>query len=139
MSPATSSGREERVSMPPLPASMPSSFTLNTLAKFSAGTLPVNMPPYTRDPRPSVLIDGSLFELDPREVVDGVLIGDKTFFAPDPIFVGSMRETCPHCHNQQLQLVLRRHHVKRAHLFCTQCTRCYDVLGANGASFLDIA
>lgn len=79
----------------------------------------------------------SLTELDPREVTDGVLLDNGFFLAPDPTPVGAMRETCPHCQGIALQLVLRRHHVKRSHLFCAQCTRCYDAM-CNGFSILGI-
>jgi hypothetical protein len=47
-----------------------------------------------------------------------------------------MRETCPHCPGMALKLVLRRDHVIRPHLFCPQCTRCYDAIDANGVSAL---
>ncbi|WP_034299190.1 hypothetical protein [Herbaspirillum sp. RV1423] len=80
----------------------------------------------------------TLMELDPREVVDGVVLDNGLFLAPDPIPVGAMRETCPHCDGVALQLVLRRHQVKRSHLFCTQCTRCYDALCEGGYSILGI-
>ena len=103
-----------------------------------AGTLPLTIPPFGRYPQPRELIDMGLFELDPREVVDGVLLDNGLFLAPDPTPVGGMRETCPYCDGEPLQLVLRRHHVKRTHLFCQQCTRCFDVLGMCGCSMLDI-
>lgn len=82
-------------------------------------------------------LDITLAELDPRDVTDGVLLDNGQFLAPDPTPVGAMRETCPHCHDVALQLVLRRHHVKRSHLFCEQCTRCYDAL-CKGYSILGI-
>ena len=77
-------------------------------------------------------------ELDPREVVDGVVLDNGMFLAPDPTPVGAMREVCPHCEGVALQLVLRRHHVKRSHLFCEQCTRCYDAVCEGGYSILGI-
>ena len=130
MSPATSSVTEERL---PPPSSMPAPVSIKL------GSMPVNMPPYHHPPRQREPIDISLFELDPREVVDGVLINNNILLAPDPTSVGTMRETCPYCAGTGLQLVLRRHHVKRTHLFCSHCTRCYDVLCTGGYSLLDIA
>jgi len=79
----------------------------------------------------------SLVELDPREVVEGVLT-EQGFMATDVVPVGPMREVCPHCPGVALQLVLRHHHVKRSHLFCRVCTRCYDALGESGQSILVI-
>lgn len=78
-----------------------------------------------------------LVELDPREVVDGVMT-EKGFLAAEVVPVGPMREACPHCSGVALQLVLRHRHVKRSHLFCRVCTRCYDALGEGGRSVLTI-
>lgn len=80
----------------------------------------------------------TLMELDPREVVEGVVLENGMYLAPDPIPVGTMRETCPHCEGVALQLVLRRHQVKRSHLFCKHCTRCYDAMCEGGYSILGI-
>jgi len=79
----------------------------------------------------------SLVELDPREVVDGVMT-EQGFLAPDVMPVGPMREACPHCPGVALQLVLRHRHVRRSHLFCRVCTRCYDALADTGQSALTI-
>ncbi|MBO9537758.1 hypothetical protein [Herbaspirillum sp.] len=79
----------------------------------------------------------SLVELDPREVVDGEMT-EQGFLAADIVPVGPMREACPHCQGVALQLVLRHHHVKRSHLFCRVCTRCYDALDESGYSILTI-
>jgi hypothetical protein len=79
----------------------------------------------------------ALVELDPREVVDGVMT-EKGFLAADVVPVGPMREACPHCNGVALQLVLRHRHVKRSHLFCRVCTRCYDALNASGHSVLTV-
>jgi hypothetical protein len=78
-----------------------------------------------------------LVELDPREVVNGKLV-DGGLEAESPISSGEVRECCPHCLTQPLQLVVRFQAIKRSHLFCPQCTRCYDALYANGSSALDI-
>lgn len=79
----------------------------------------------------------SLVELDPREVVEGSMT-EKGFLAADVVPVGPMREACPHCTGVALQLVLRHRHVKRSHLFCRVCTRCYDALNESGHSVLTI-
>lgn len=77
----------------------------------------------------------SLAELDPREVVEGVRV-DAGLAAPDALPVGQMREVCPYCRNEPLQLVLRINNVIRTHLFCARCTRCFDALYPNGNSAL---
>lgn len=79
----------------------------------------------------------SLVELDPREVADGVMT-EQGFLVADIVPVGPMREACPHCPGVALQLVLRHRHVKRSHLFCRVCTRCYDALNESGYSVLTI-
>jgi len=84
--------------------------------------------------KPTVL---SLVELDPREVIDGVMT-EAGFLAADVMPVGPMREACPHCPGVALQLVLRHRHVKRSHLFCRVCTRCYDALTGAGHSALTL-
>lgn len=77
----------------------------------------------------------ALRELTPPQVVDGVRVGDCFKAAPvQP--AGAMRETCPHCTGQALQLVLRNGHVIRSHLFCPACTRCYDAVYPDGCSAL---
>ena len=79
-----------------------------------------------------------LEELDPRWVVDGVAV-NGALMAPDVQPVGKMRETCPHCPGQPLQLVLRYGPVIRSHLFCEHCTRCFDAKFADGSSALTTA
>ncbi|WP_114968870.1 hypothetical protein [Rhodoferax ferrireducens] len=76
----------------------------------------------------------SLLELDPRQVVKGVEVADG-IVAEDVIPVGQMRENCPHC-DAPLQLVLRANNVIRSHLFCEQCTRCFDARYPDGSSAL---
>lgn len=77
----------------------------------------------------------SLVELSPQQVVKGVVLDDG-FMAKDVIPVGLMRETCPYCEDVPLQLVLRARHVIRSHLFCDQCTRCFDAVYPDGKSAL---
>ena len=105
-------------------------------ARAHAGNLGIGIS--SRPQRRRERLDITLMELDPREVVDGVLLDNGMFLAPDPTPVGAMREVCPHCEGVALQLVLRRHHVKRSHLFCEQCTRCYDAVCEGGYSILGI-
>ncbi|MDP2368108.1 hypothetical protein [Rhodoferax sp.] len=75
-----------------------------------------------------------LIELDPRLVIGGE-VTPTGLSAPPVMPVGTMREACPHCH-APLKLVLRYKHVIRSHLYCDQCTRCYDAVYANGRSAL---
>ena len=105
-------------------------------ARALSGNLGIDIPPRPQRRRERLAV--TLMELDPRDVVDGVLLENGMFLAPDPTPVGAMREVCPHCEGVALQLVLRRHHVKRSHLFCTQCTRCYDAVCEGGYSILGI-
>ena len=141
MRPATSSVVEEHLSMHvihPLVERLAMASIAPQAAGIFAGALPLDLPPLGYHSHPREMVDMSLFEMDPREVLDGQVLDNGTFLAPDPIPVGNMRETCPQCHGGPLQLVLRYHHVERSHLFCPHCTRCYDVLGAEGYSMLDI-
>ena len=79
----------------------------------------------------------TLMELDPRDVIDGILV-DGNYLADDPVSSGTMRECCPYCRTVPLQLILRYKHVKHAHLLCEQCTRCYDALYPDGTSALNV-
>ena len=79
----------------------------------------------------------TLLELDPALVIDGQRV-DAGLLAPDPGMFGAMRETCPFCEDVHLQLVLRQHQVKLAHLFCPQCTRCFDARYADGSPALSL-
>lgn len=78
-----------------------------------------------------------LVELDPQLVVSGTP-APGGLIAPDVTLAGTMRETCPRC-QVPLQLALRHKHVIRSHLFCAQCTRCFDALYADGRSALAFA
>ena len=78
-----------------------------------------------------------LVELDPREVIDGIMTPGG-YLTADVIPVGPMREACPHCEGVALQLVLRHRHVRRSHLFCRVCTRVYDALNDSGYSVLTV-
>ena len=78
-----------------------------------------------------------LVQLDPATVVDCVRVGDA-YLADDIVMSGAMRETCPMCKTVHLKMVLRQMHVKRAHMFCEQCTRCFDARYQNGSPALSI-
>lgn len=78
----------------------------------------------------------TLLELAPMQVVEGRVVPGG-MVAPDVLPAGTCREMCPHCHTAPLVLVLRSNHVVRTHLFCEQCTRCFDAVGPDGASVLD--
>ncbi|MFJ9452415.1 MULTISPECIES: hypothetical protein [unclassified Herbaspirillum] len=114
----------------------PASVATEDRSSIYTSAIGVNLPP--RPHRRRERLDITLLEIDPREVVDGMVLDNGMFLAPDPIPVGTMRETCPHCEGVALQLVLRRHQVKRSHLFCDHCTRCYDALCDGGYSILGI-
>ena len=77
----------------------------------------------------------ALVEVDPQAVVDGTVV-DACFVADDVALAGKMREHCPYCGNVPLQLVLRYQHVIRSHLFCENCTRCFDAFYEDGSSAL---
>ena len=78
-----------------------------------------------------------LVQLDPATVVDCVRVGDA-YLADDIVMSGGMRETCPFCKTVHLKMVLRQMHVKRAHMFCEQCTRCFDARYQDGSPALSI-
>ncbi|MES2935797.1 MAG: hypothetical protein V4805_20175 [Pseudomonadota bacterium] len=81
---------------------------------------------------------GVLVEVEPWSVVDGVRLNDG-YLAEDPKIIGEMREPCPSCTDGHLKLVLRQSNVKREHMFCEKCTRCFDIQYADGTSALSIA
>jgi hypothetical protein len=74
-----------------------------------------------------------LVPLDPMSIVEGVHMGDN-YLAPDFAASGEMRETCPKCADTRLKLVLLQKGVKRAHLVCDNCSRCFDACYADGRS-----
>ena len=79
-----------------------------------------------------------LIQVDPLAVVEGVAVNDG-YFAEDIVLTGRMRETCPVCHSVHLKLVLRQDNVKRAHMFCEQCTRCFDACFQDGTPVFSVA
>ena len=77
----------------------------------------------------------TLVELDPQLVIEGELVV-AGLLTDEVTPVGKMRETCPACSGVALQLVLPYPPVLRAHLYCPQCTRCFDALYPDGRSAL---
>ena len=78
----------------------------------------------------------SLVQVDPRLVVRGVRAA-AGLLVKNVAMVGQMREMCPHC-NAPLQLVLRYKDVIRSHLYCEECTRCFDARYPDGSSALSL-
>lgn len=78
-----------------------------------------------------------LLELDPKTVADGKSTGEG-IVVEDVTASGAMRETCPYCEAGHLRLVLRQKHIKRAHLYCEECTRCFDARYADGTPALSL-
>jgi hypothetical protein len=78
-----------------------------------------------------------LIELDPSVVVDGAWL-HECYVTGEVVFAGEMRETCTNCKDIRLQLVLRQEFVKRAHLFCKECTRCFDARYPDGSEALSL-
>jgi len=78
----------------------------------------------------------SLVQVDPRLVVRGVRAA-AGLLVNDVTPVGNVREMCPHC-NKPLQLILRDKDVIRSHLYCTECTRCFDACYPDGRSALTL-
>jgi len=76
-----------------------------------------------------------LSELNPRMVVDHV---DDEGQPLHVLTFGSVRESCPKCRNGHLKLVLRQSSVRVAHLFCADCTSCFDAHYLNGTPALTI-
>jgi hypothetical protein len=76
-----------------------------------------------------------LSELNPRMVIDHL---DDDGQPLDVLTFGSVREVCPKCRTGQLKLVLRQSAVRVAHLFCADCTSCFDAHYSNGAPALTI-
>lgn len=78
-----------------------------------------------------------LVELDPAVVIEGVRLDDG-YLTEDINTFGAMREVCPSCGGMHLQLVLKQTNVRREHVFCPKCTRCFDMLCADGTTALTI-
>ncbi|MES2317640.1 MAG: hypothetical protein V4631_09120 [Pseudomonadota bacterium] len=76
-----------------------------------------------------------LSEMPADSVIDHLEPPDA---AIELITFGTVRETCPACVTSHLKLVLRQRRVRLAHLFCSDCLRCYDAHYTNGKSALTI-
>jgi hypothetical protein len=79
----------------------------------------------------------TLEQIAPWDVIDGVML-DNGYASEDALSSGKMREVCPYCREVPLSLILRYNHVKRTHLFCENCTRCFDALYPDGTSALTV-
>lgn len=76
-----------------------------------------------------------LDELNPHAVIDQAS-NDQ---APVTLTsVGTVREACPKCLHTHLNLILRQHNVRAAHLFCAECHSCFDAHYTSGAPALTI-
>ena len=79
----------------------------------------------------------NLFEIERASVVDA--IRQDEIAEPDGVYaVGAMRELCPHCQTSHLKLVLRQKRVRRSHLFCDACSRCFDARYLDGTPALEM-
>jgi len=76
-----------------------------------------------------------LSELNPRTVIDHI---DEEGQPLHVLTFGSVREICPKCQSGHLKLVLRQSAVRMAHLFCADCTSCFDAHYSNGTPALTI-
>jgi hypothetical protein len=92
-------------------------------------------PPSTSRRRTAVSGCLVLSELNPRMVIDHFDEEDQTLHV---LTFGTVREICPKCRTNRLNLVLRQSSVRIAHLFCADCTSCFDAHYENGAPALTI-
>ena len=76
-----------------------------------------------------------LSELNPRAVIDHL---DEDGHPIHVLTFGNVREVCPKCRTGHLKLVLRQSAVRMAHLFCADCTSCFDAHYQNGTPALTI-
>jgi hypothetical protein len=76
-----------------------------------------------------------LSELSPHAVVDHL---DDEGLPLHVLTFGTVREVCPKCRTGHLKLVLRQSAVRIAHLFCADCTSCFDAHYPNGTPALTI-
>lgn len=79
----------------------------------------------------------TLVDLDPALVADGAWL-HECYLTGDITFSGEVREVCPDCEGVHLQLVLRQEFVKRAHMYCPECTRCFDARYPDGSAALSL-
>lgn len=77
-----------------------------------------------------------LTELNPLNIIEGQLTEEGLLATEEITTCGAMRETCPFCEDEHLQLVLRQKAVKVAHLFCKKCTRCFHASYQDGSPAL---
>lgn len=75
----------------------------------------------------------TLVELEPPQVVEGDFTAQGYLAKEQVNLSGPMREACPYCEDVPLQLALRSGYVIRTHLYCDNCTRCFDALYSDGS------
>jgi len=69
------------------------------------------------------------------QVVDSIAVDAQPL---ELMTFGTVREVCPKCQRGGLKLVLRQSSVRIAHLFCADCTSCFDAQYPDGAPALTI-
>ena len=90
--------------------------------------------PPPRRQRVRVLLPLQLNELPSDQVID---CGASD--APvDLVSFGIVRETCPKCKTVHLNLILRQKMVRREHLFCAECGRCFSAHYPDGSCALSL-
>lgn len=88
-----------------------------------------------RDNRSHNMQPFTLLKISRASVVDQIRSDDGQ--ASDLVFAsGLLRELCPYCLANHLNLVLRQKHVRYAHLFCDCCHTCFDARYPDGSSAL---
>ena len=94
-------------------------------------------PPDSAASRRRHVVDGNLVlsELNPLAVIDQP---DDESMPLNLLTFGTVREICPKCQQTHLKLVLRQNSVRIAHLFCADCTSCFDAHYENGKPALTI-
>lgn len=74
-----------------------------------------------------------LIELPPPAVVECKQIDNGCYIAPNIVIGAALRESCPHCGEGHLKMVLRQRYVRRSHVYCERCTRCFEAKLPDGS------
>lgn len=91
--------------------------------------------PRSRRQRVRVALPLQLSELPAADVID---VGGEADAPVDLMSFGSVRETCPKCETVHLSLILRQKMVRREHLFCAECGRCFGAFYPDGSCALSL-
>jgi hypothetical protein len=91
--------------------------------------------PPSRRQRVRVVLPLQLSEVPAAEVIDAAAEADAPV---DLISFGQVRETCPKCETVHLSLILRQKMVRREHLFCAECGRCFSARYPDGSCALSL-